>query len=53
MMRITIMFSYFVNRNKRLNIKTVNNSFEYAARFKYFGTTLTNEQCENEESNNS
>ena len=40
------MFSSFLNRRHRShNIKTNAKSFENVAKFKYLGTTLTNEQC--------
>lgn len=40
------MFLSFLNRRQRNhNIKTDTNSFENVAKFKFFGKTLTNEQC--------
>jgi hypothetical protein len=37
---------------QRQGIKTGNRSFESLAKFKYFGTTLTNQNCIHEEINN-
>jgi hypothetical protein len=47
------VFIFPEQKEKSNNIKTVNNSFENAAKFKYFETTVTNEQFVNEESNSS
>jgi hypothetical protein len=48
----SMLLSRFKKAGQKHSIKIVNRSFEGVAKFKYLGTTLTDQNCMNEENKN-